>query len=434
MPTLPLTDQHCKALKPTATRQELRDTKVPGLILRCTPSNIKSWSLRYADVTGKHVRMTIGRYPAVSLSDARTAALQVLAEVSTGKDPVADRKAAQAAEKAAREAATALTVEKIGNDYFEAAAKGRHRPKGKPKKPSTLGYERGYFDSFVLPKFGKSAIGDLHRRAVQTFIDGLADDHNLSTGVQSLKVLRQICAYAEFQELISANPCRFVEATDYDSRERVLTDAELKAIWKALENPYAIASNPQAAIAVRICAATAQRRAEVAKAELSELDFDNAIWTMPGSRRKNGRTHIVPLSDLAVQLLRAAIALHEDGYKGAAVFPPLRGEGAAMAVENLTRCFAAAAEAAGVKDTRLHDLRRTAATNMTGERLTIARSTVSLCLGHDDGANAAAATRVYDRYGYLPEKRRALTAWASLLLEIVGETEALGNVVALRRA
>jgi integrase len=205
------------------------------------------------------------------------------------------------------------------------------------------------------------------------------------------------------------------------------------------------------AIAVALCAVTLQRRAEVAGLDLDELDLAARTWTIPASRTKNGRAHVVPLSDEAMVLIDearsirlidrgAAIGRSEerpslDGLSADPLFPPMRGAATAINAASLTRAFIAAAREAGLADARLHDLRRTGATALTGERIGVPRFIVSRVLNHaSDKGDAAAVTAVYDRNAYLPEKRRALAAWGALWGEIVAGKTRAANVVAIRES
>jgi integrase len=326
------------------------------------------------------------------------------------------------------------TVETVGNAYFTAAQKGRHKPKGRPRAASTTRVDRGYFDRVALPAIGEVPIVEVTRELVQDHVDRLADTATVSAARGFLKVVRQILAFAEYRGLVTGNVCRFVEASDYDGRDRVLSDDELRAIWDAADMSNALGFGQAYAIVIRLCMVTGQRRAEVAEATLSEFDLEQRTWLIPSERRKTNRAHMVPLSDMAVDLIRDALALRRNS-NSAFLFPSPRSvSDAPVSSDVASRCFAALAEYAGVENARLHDLRRSCATCLTSERIGVPRHTVSQVLGHHDSAGGAAATSVYDRHSYLPQKRQALDAWAALLAEIVSGTPRPENVVPLVRA
>jgi integrase len=219
----------------------------------------------------------------------------------------------------------------------------------------------------------------------------------------------------------------------------VLADEEICALWRVLNDAKALAERKitkAKALGVALCAITLQRRGEVAGIDLSELDLAAKTWTIPASRTKNGRTHVVPLSDEALRLIDQAKAIRivdDPKAKTGPLFPTSRGDLKAIDAANLTRVFIEVAKEAGLGNARLHDLRRTGATAMTSERIGISRFIVSRVLNHaSDTGDAAAVTAVYDRNAYMPEKRRALDAWAALLIEIATGVERPSNIVPMR--
>ena len=132
-----------EAAKASAGRQvEYADAKVPGLALRVSPAGKKSWTLRYRTNDGEQRRLTLGRYPSVSLSKARELAHKAVGHVADGADPAKDKRSSKAAARTKKLSTVATLVE----SYFEDAARGRHKPNGRPKRTSTLNMERDYFE------------------------------------------------------------------------------------------------------------------------------------------------------------------------------------------------------------------------------------------------------------------------------------------------
>jgi len=166
---------------------------------------------------------------------------------------------------------------------------------------------------------------------------------------------------------------------------------------------------------------------------LDEIDRDNRLWVIPGSRTKNHQTHAVPLSDMAIELIDLALSKRLD--ESEFVFPSPRNNDKPIKAAALTRAFGRMKHALKLGDIRIHDTRRTGATNLTSEALGFPRFTVSKVLNHtSDSGGAAAVTGIYDQNEYLPEKRRALEAWAVLLQGIVSGKKAGGNVVGINSA
>lgn len=157
----------------------------------------------------------------------------------------------------------------------------------------------------------------------------------------------------------------------------------------------------------------------------SELDLDQATWTIPAGRGKSSRTEIVPLPPHAVSLIREALVLSAaaPGGPGDPGFPSPRSRDKPMGEGAVTHLMHLVVAALGLRQLSPHDLRRTGATAMASERLGIMPIVISRVLGQaNDTSGAAAVTLVhYALHSYMPEKRRALSAWEKLLLEIVGE-------------
>ena len=420
MPKILLNADICERTKPTEKLVELVDThpKAAGLSLRVTPAGAKTWCVRYRlPVTGERRRENLGAYPALSLSLAREKALALATKLVMGGDPRAEKAAAiRAAENRKMR-----TVEGVAAEYFPAAVKGRHRKGGKPKRESALKLERYYWERFLAPKFGKWVIDDLKRADIQRFIDPLPP----SSARQCRATLQRIFTYARLRELILVDPTEFVEADHWISRERVFDEGEMLAIWSALNRPDFLAKigvNLVLADALKLCALTLQRRAEVAAMRMPEIDLEARTWTIPGLKTKNKRTHVVPLSDAAIEIILARkSALNEtDGY----LFPTTRGERKSVSPTTLTRAFIEVVGRLEIQNARLHDLRRTGATMLTSERLGVPRFTVSKVLNHaSDHGGAPVVTSVYDRNDHLPQKRKALDLWAAEVLRLYEQAQ-----------
>ena len=125
-------------------------------------------------------------------------------------------------------------------------------------------------------------------------------------------VIRQAFNYGIRREVVERNPAQFTELPASLSRERVLTDDELRAIWGAANAPASVEGLTMSdATGIAICFAmvTLQRGGEVCGLHAREIDREGKLWTIPGTRIKNHRTHAVPLSDLALDILDRAFAL-----------------------------------------------------------------------------------------------------------------------------
>ena len=427
-----------EAAKPVPNRQvEYPDAKVPGLALRVSPAGNKSWTLRYRTKEGEQRRLTLGRYPSLTLSKARELAHKAVGRVAEGVDPAKEKRSSKAAAQTKKLSTVATLIE----SYFEDAARGRHKPNGRPKRTSTLNMERDYFERVIKPRFGPRSVIDLTRHELQRFLDDIG--HTAPASARHCRnVIRQAFNYGIRREVVEKNPAQLTELPASHSRDRVLSDDELRAIWKAANAPASVEGlTMSAATGLAICFAmvTLQRGGEVCGLHARETDREGKLWTIPGTRTKNHRTHVVPLSDLALGILDRAFALAAaqepkrskrpagkwDGF----AFPSPRGD-LSMTRHAFTRAMKRVTRALKIPDATPHDFRRTGSTNITGERIAIPRFIVSRLLNQiSDTGGAPAATGIYDRNEYLPEKRRALGAWSALLQEIVIDQTRPQNVV-----
>lgn len=417
MPKTTLTDAFVRSNKSvTGDLTEWSDAKERGLALRVTAAGVKSWTFRYHDAAGNRKRISLGRLDDLSLNEARAAAGAERQKLHGGADPSTLRKTAKATAKA-----SALeTVEQIGSRYFDECVHGRHRPNGKPKRQSTISAERGYFDRIVVPKLGREPLAGLTRARLQAFVNEVTDDRSQSVARQCRVVLQGIYTFAIWQEIVQTNPVQFVTARQGEARDTVLTDTQLAAVWKGFDESAKSDEtfvSRSVCLAVMLAAVTLQRRGEVSGMRKDEIDGDGRLWTIPGHRTKNHRTHVVPLSVLAVRLIDEAVKLSGDSPF---VFPTPRNREAPILPAALSHAFRRVCAGAKLERITPHDLRRTGATNMTGERIGTPRFIVSKVLNHiSDTGDGAAVTAIYDRNAYLPDKRKALDAWAALLTKIV---------------
>ncbi len=427
-----------ESIKAVAGRQiEYPDTKVPGLALRVSPAGKKSWTMRYRTNGGDQRRLTLGPYPSIGLSKARELAQKTLGRVAEGLDPAAQKKR----DKAAALSKKLSTVATLLESYFEDAARGRHRPNARPKRQSTLNMEREYYERSIKPRFGSLPVVELTRHDVQSFLDGISETAPASAR-HCRNIIRQAYNYGIRREAVSANPAQLTDLPRSQSRDRVLSDDEIRIIWAGAIRPKTVNGLQMSApMGLAICLAmiTLQRGSEVCGIHARELDREAKLWTIPGTRTKNHLTHAVPLSDLAIDILDMAFVLaaikqpksstrsvdHWEGY----AFPSPRGSNAitrrafSRAMKRLTRALQ-------IPDATPHDFRRTGSTNITGEQIGIPRFIVSRVLNQiSDTGGAAAATGVYDRNDYLPEKRRALEAWNALLQQITDDRPRANNVI-----
>ncbi|MEP6968049.1 MAG: integrase arm-type DNA-binding domain-containing protein [Pseudomonadota bacterium] len=446
-----LTDRFCEGVKPTPSRQAAYyDAKITGLEFRVSAEGRKVWSLRYRLSDGRQRRMTLGTFPVMDLARARGEAMAALARVAKGEDPAAKKREANLAAKAD----PIKTFGDLIAAYFAASQSGEWKPKGRPKRASTLGDERRNYRVHIEPTWATKALDDINKAAVKALLRSLMAKGLGARVNRTQALIRQAFAYAIAEERVETNPVLGITRLAQErTRTRILSDDEQATLWKALANPddlrFPAAEGIQGdrvyvgrrmAIIVQLAMLLLQRRSEIAGMMASELNLDQGTWLIPAERMKSGRPHTVPLPSRAVGLIKEARQLADVEMSRRAkaerrrpndtpLFPGQRDPENPIRGDSVTHSFRDIAKAIGLQGASLHDLRRIGSTALTSERLGCTHFIRSQVLGHADaGGGAAVSSEHYDRNTYLPEKRAALTAWEGLLLEIVGEVTRLSSV------
>ena len=377
-----LTDVAIRKLKaPPGKRVELWDARLPGFGVRVSGKGTKSFVVLYR-LHRRPRRMTLGRYPMLSLAEAREKAREALAMAAEGRDPQARKRTASSTHGFADVVAS-----------FVALHCERHN------RASTVRETRRLLERHFVAVWATRDVREIKRQDVLAVLDSLVAEGKGSIANNALAAIRKLMNWCVERGLLETSPCLGIGTpAPKVARSRVLSDEELAAIWTAADSGGA----PYDAI-VRLLILTGQRRTEVAEMRWEEIDLEQRLWTLPEARNKSGREHIVPLTDTAIALLTA---YREEGKASGFLFPSRRSPDRVFS--GFSKCKRRLDEASGVSDWRLHDIRRTVATGMA--RLGVAPHVVERVLNHASGTFAGVAG-VYNRFGYLPEMRAALEAW-----------------------
>lgn len=411
-----LTDAKIKGLSaPKTGRVEVADKVVSGLRIRVGSSGTKTFIVRKR-IGGRVANVTVGRFhdTRFTLADARKKARTLLNDIEGGGDPRAETRRATGAAKG--------TIRALFDDYKKAKAGKR-----------SIGEIERIFERYVLPEIGDRLADSVTRADVTRLIDGVARGGAKPTPVMARAVAAQLSAFYSWAmprlHRLEFNPCRDAGKPEKPkARERVLSNDELKALWKVLE-----AEGWPWGPAIKLLILTGQRRDEVFSADRAEFDLEAKLWTIPSERAKNGKAHLVPMPEAVASLVRKLPVV--DG--SAKLFPsradPERG--ASGFSRALSRIIADMAkdlaqddqEPAAIEHFTLHDLRRTLATGM--QRLGVRLEVTEAVLNHVAGTRGG-LVGVYQRHDFLDEKQHALDAWATEVDRIVTGKDR-GNVVML---
>jgi integrase len=416
-----LTDVFIRSLpRPLAGRTEIADTRVTGLEFRVTTKGARTWSFRFRDPrSGKPSRATIGDYPTVSLGEARERAEALRRQVVTGENPVETK-------RRERELSSSKAFRALADRYLNEHAR-RH-------KRSADADERN-LRKHILPRWANRRYDEIGRADVIELVESLVTDGKptLANRVQAL--VSSIYSFALDADLVRGNPCSRLRRRGVETiGRRVLADGEIQLFWPAiLRKPV---SRP-VGLALRLILLTGVRPGEAAHIARSEVvnlgESGTARWIIPATRSKNGRAHLVPLSEMARQTVLAAIELAGDSSDF--LFPSPTINGAPITAHALAVAmarFAKSLDSTSGKSWRLerpspHDLRRTAATRLA--ELGIAKEDRDAVLNHTP---RDVGKKHYDLYDREREKRRALDMWAATLTTIIERQQAKPNVVSLK--
>lgn len=410
-------EKFIKSLKPKEGQKkffDVREKSGQGFGLSIFPSGEKSFIFIYS-FAGRKRRMTLGRYPACSLADARGLHRDALKMLESGKDPALEKR------KKFTEDRDSSTVSGLIEEYIEKWAK--------PRKRSWEADER-CLNKDVKPMWGRRKAKDITRREVILLLDKIKDRGAPIAANRTLACVRRMFNFAVERDIIPTSPCVAVKAVAKENRrDRCLSVDEIKDFWEGF-NCTAKLKNGKPSLqmsegckfALKLQLVTSQRKGEIVSAEWSELDLSQGWWTIPAEKAKNKNAHRVPLSKLALELLLEIKRLSGDSRW---LFPSdktdshLTGAAIDHAVRRSVEAFPK------VKGWTPHDLRRTSATHMTS--MGISRLVVSKLLNHVENS----VTAIYDRHSYDSEKKNALEAWGKMLREIVSGEVSANNVVAL---
>ncbi|CTQ42708.1 tyrosine-type recombinase/integrase [Roseibium aggregatum] len=414
---------------PSDKRSELSDKAVPGLRLVVFPSGHVSWQLQYKLGSDRR-KFTLGAYGSggVSLSEARDAARNAKQLVRQGICPKAnaDRSRAENAksERLARQLAED-TLARVFSDYLD--------DKQRTKSLRSASALRMLFSNRIEPTLGNRPIREITRDDLRRLLRGIVDDEAPISANRVHSLLRPLFKWAIAEERIDANPFDGIpQPVNEVSRERVLSEDEIRWIWKACEAfgyPYGHA--------FRFLLLTLCRRDEGCKASFAEMDLAKGVWTIPAERSKNGLPTDVPLSAGAVELLKTSPRL---GGEAGPVFStgtvkndetrPIGGYSKAKAALDAKVQEIARLEKPDIELERwtLHDLRRTGATYLAQMGAPI--HIVELILNHR-ASSLGGVAKIYNRHSYFEERRHWLQAWSSRGLEIANGAP-LGNVLQFR--
>jgi len=403
------TDRYIQSLKAKENQikpRDVRENSGQGFAITVFPSDEKSFVYIY-HFGGRKRRMTLGKYPQMSLADAKKEHRKALKILEDKKDPALEAKRKKMEEQGAS------TVEGLINEYLETYAK--------PNKRSWKEDQRMLYKD-IRPSWGKRKAQDVTRRDVIQMLDKIKERGSPIIANRTLACIRRMFNFAIKRALLDSSPCVMIEAPAKENRrDRYLSEDEIRIFWNSLTNaPMTLSIK----LALKLLLTTAQRKSEVITAEWREIDFNSKTWTIPAEKSKNNMSHRVPLSTLALEILEEIKKINGNSHL---IFPsgktssPIRGQSVDHALRRSMHLFS------NMNHFCVHDCRRTAATHMASLR--ISGEILSRVLNH---AKRGVTEQHYIKHGYDDEKRNALEAWSIKLTSIINSPNLISSINELK--
>jgi integrase len=384
-------------LKPGQKERIAFDDDIPGFGLRIREGGSRTWIFQYR-IGSKQRRMVLASANSaqLNLADVRKTASKLQGRVALGQDPAMDK------ETARREVENTFAV--FADQFLEARkpswragtyreAKRHLTQHAKPLHSFPIAAVSQYNVAKLLEEIAKKS-GGVTANRVRTSISSLFG-WIIKKGIRLPE--GNVASYTE-------------KPVEEKSSDRVLGDAELKAIWKACPDDH------YGAI-IKLLMLTGQRRSEIGDLRWNEVHDEQIV--LAAERTKNGRAHIIPLSEIAKSILA--------GFRRGDRKLVFGREG--IGFQGWSKCKAALDQRAALEPWAVHDLRRSVATRMA--ELGVQPHIVEAVLNHVSGHKGGVAG-IYNRASYDREKREALNLWAEHVTTLVEGRAA--TVVPLKRA
>ncbi len=376
-----LTDISIRALNPPERGQVTHyDDTLSGFGVRVSQGGTKTFIVVYGPTRR---RMTIGRFPAVGLADARAEAKRILAEATLGKHRP-----------------KTVTFDKAKDEFLEHV---QHK-----NRPRTYEDYKRLLKRFA---FGATRLHDITKADIKRKLGKM--DATPAEQFHALVVAKILFRWCVRQDYLDHSPAEGLQPKQpLRSRDRALTPEELRVVMKqSLVEPF-----PWGPI-ISLLILLGQRRGEVGMLRWEWIDSDARTVTLPASTTKNGREHTFPYGDLAARVFERIPRMDDSPYLFPATKLRRKGQPATVFGGWAKHKAAFDAKLEGVAPYRLHDLRRTFATTMAS--LGVPQIVVEKLLNHVSGGTQSPIAQVYNRHSYLEEMREAIKTYEDYLADFL---------------
>lgn len=390
-----LTDAAIKSLKPRDKSYKVTDRD--GMYLLVQPSGALTFRFDYR-LNGRRETVVIGRYgpTGVSLARAREKLLEAKRAVHEGRSPAIEKQSAK------RKLKEAKSFGEFGERWLQ---EGR-------MADSTKAMRRAIYERDILPKFRKRLLTEITAEDLRALCTKVKERGAPAVAIHVRDIIKQIYAFAILHGEKVHNPADDVgpaSIAQFVARDRSLSPSEIRVMFGQLEH---VPTLPTIRLGMKLLLLTMVRKSELQDAVWDEVDFENAVWSIPKERMKRSRPHNIYLSQQALDIL---IALKTCSGNSRYLLPSRYDADAPMSRATFNRITTAVVvrakkEGLSLEPFTVHDLRRTGSTLLN--ELGFNSDWIEKCLAHEDGRSSRG---VYNKAEYEHQRRHMMQEWANIV-------------------
>lgn len=390
-----LTDTALKNLKPKDAPYKVTDRD--GMYVTVSTAGTVTFRYDYR-INSRRETLTIGRYgpSGLSLARAREKCIDAKRAVSEGQSP------AQEKQREKRRLSDAKTFQEFTDEWYEGARMA----------DSTRSMRKSILDRDILPVFKNRLLSEISPDDLRDLCAKVKGRGAPATAIHVRDIIKQIYGFAILHGEKVANPADDVGPSSiatFVARDRALSPSEIRIMLKQLEY---VASYPTIKLGLRLILLTLVRKGELIHATWDEIDFENALWTIPKARMKAGKAHNIYLSQQALDIM---IALRTCAGGSRYLLPSRYDGDKCMSNATLNRVGQIVVERSKAKglpieNFTVHDLRRTGSTILN--ELGFNSDWIEKCLAHEDGRSSRG---IYNKAEYAEQRRHMLQEWADMV-------------------
>ena len=390
-----LTDTTLKNLNPKDSPYKVTDRD--GMYVTVSTAGTVTFRYDYR-INSRRETLTIGRYGpgGLSLARAREKCIDAKRAVSEGQSP------AQEKQREKRRLSDAKTFQEFTDEWYEGARMA----------DSTRSMRKSILDRDILPVFKSRLLSEISPDDLRDLCDKVKGRGAPATAIHVRDIIKQIYGFAILHGEKVANPADDVGPSSiatFVARDRALSPSEIRIMLKQLEY---VASYPTIKLGLRLILLTLVRKGELIHATWDEIDFENALWTIPKARMKAGKAHNIYLSQQALDIM---IALRTCAGGSRYLLPSRYDGDKCMSNATLNRVGQIVVERSKAKglpieNFTVHDLRRTGSTILN--ELGFNSDWIEKCLAHEDGRSSRG---IYNKAEYAEQRRHMLQEWADMV-------------------